>query len=342
MVGSGKASHSMQSRIIRWGIVGTGHAREFAKALGALPDARLVAVASRTQEKADDFGREFGLAHCHTSVAALAANPEVDVVYVGSSPRHHAEHALACLRGGKGVLIEKPFTINASEAEAVRELAREKGLFCMEALWSRFLPATRDVAGWLAEGRIGAIRQVIADFGFCAEWDPKARYFDPEQRGGSLLDVGVYSLAFAAMALGEKPVKISAQATLCPTGVDEQTAMVLGYAGGGLAVLSCANRTRLPHRGCIVGTEGRIEVEGFVWAHGATLHRDGEAPVVVEPKLPLPAYSYQATETMRCLADGLIESPLLPMSEVVARMRIMDEARRQIGVVYPDAKATGV
>jgi predicted dehydrogenase len=327
----------MENRTIRWGIVGTGHAREFAKGLGALPNARLVAVASRTQEKADAFGREFGAGACYASVAALAADPEVDVVYVGSSPLHHAEHARACLAGGKGVLVEKPFTIDAAEAVAVQELARAKGLFCMEALWSRFLPATRDVAGWLAQGRIGQVRQVIADFGFCAEWDPKARYFDPGQRGGSLLDVGVYSLAFAALALGETPCGIAAQATLCPTGVDEQAAMVLGYAGGGLAVLSCANRTRLPHRGCIVGTEGRIEVEGFVWAHGATLRRDGEAPLVVEPKLPLPAYSYQATETMRCLAVGLTESPLLPMSEVVARMRILDEVRRQIGVVYPVA-----
>jgi predicted dehydrogenase len=329
----------MQNRIIRWGIVGTGHAREFARALGALPNARLVAVASRTQEKANAFGEEFGLAHRHASVAALAANPEVDVVYVGSSPRHHAAHARECLHGGKGVLVEKPFTINAAEAEAVRELARAKGLFCMEALWSRFLPATQDVARWLAEGRIGAVRQVIADFGFCAEWDPKARYFDPEQCGGCLLDVGVYALAFAAMALGETPGKIVAQATLCPTGVDEQTAMVLGYAGGGLALLSCANRTRLPHRGCIVGTEGRIEVEGFVWAHGATLRRDGEEPLVVEPKLPLPAYSYQATETMRCLVAGLTESPLLPMTEVIARMRIMDEVRRQVGVAYPSVES---
>ncbi len=327
----------MTNRISRWGIIGTGYAKEFAKALASLPDAKLVAVTSRHQESADAFGREFNVPQCHASVVDLANNPAVDVVYVASSPRHHARHALECLHGGKSVLVEKPFTITAAEAEEVYALARAKGLFCMEALWSRFLPATRQIAAWLAAGHIGPIRQVIADFGFCAEWDPKKRHFDREQCGGCLLDVGVYSLAFAAMALGEVPERISAQATICATGVDEQTAMVLKYPTGALALLSCANRTKTPHRGCIIGSHGRIEVEGFVWAHGATLLREGEAPLVVEPKIPLPANCYQAMETMRCLNLGLQESPLLPAAEVIARMRIMDEVRRQIGVTYPTA-----
>ena len=322
------------NQIIRWGIVGTGHAKEFAKALAALPEAKLVAVTSRSINRANEFAQEFDVPHRHADIVEFAANPEIDVVYVGSSPKYHASHAMECLRQGKSVLVEKPFTIDAAEATAVYALAREQGLFCMEALWSRFLPATRQVAAWLEEGQIGEVRQVIADFGFRAEWDPKARYFDPEQRGGSLLDVGVYSLAFAAMAFGSSPTEISAQATLSSTGVDEQTAMILKYATGGLALLSCANRTRLPHRACIIGTSGRIEVEGFVWAHGATLFRDGEEALVIEPKLPQPAYSYQAVETMRCLGAGLIESPLLPSLEVIERMRIMDEIRRQIGVIY--------
>ncbi len=324
----------MKSALIRWGIVGTGHAREFAKALSALPDARLIAVTSRSLERAEEFGREFHAPYSYDNVASFAANPEIDVVYIGSSPMFHAAHALECLRQGKSILVEKPFTIDEAEATAVYALAGEKGLFCMEALWSRFLPATREIAVWLEEGRIGEVRQVIADFGFRAEWDSKSRYFDPHQRGGSLLDVGVYSLAFTAMALGPVPVGISAQATLCPTGVDEQTAMILKYAGGGLALLSCANRTRSPHRACIIGTEGRIEIDGFVWAHGATLFRDSEEPLVIEPKLPLPAYSYQALESMRCIRAGLVESPILPSFEVIERMRAMDEIRRQIGVIY--------
>ena len=325
----------MNPKIIRWGIVGTGHAREFAKALAALPEAQLVAVASRFQDRADAFGQEFSVPHCYDSVAALAQNPEIDIVYVGSSPRNHAAHALECLSHGKSILVEKPFTINAREAQAVFDLARETNLFCMEALWSRFLPATREVAKWLAEGRIGTVRQVIADFGFCTEWDPQKRHFDIEQCGGCLLDVGVYSLAFATMATGEAPGKISAYATISPTGVDEQTVLAAQYPGGALGLLSCASRTQTPHRGCIMGSEGRIEVEGFVWAHGATLFRNGQEPLLIEPKIPLPAYSYQATESMRCLALGLRESPLLPSTEIIARMQTMDEVRRQIGVVYP-------
>ncbi|HEV7298449.1 MAG TPA: Gfo/Idh/MocA family oxidoreductase [Tepidisphaeraceae bacterium] len=321
--------------ITRWGIVGTGYAKEFAKAMAALPDAKVIAVASRFQASADAFGHQFGVPHCYDSVAALARDPDVDAVYIASAPQFHAEHALELIGQGKAVLVEKPFTINADEAKAVIALAKEKGVFCMEGLWSRFLPAARVMAGWLAEGQIGDVRQVIADFGFCTEWDPEKRHFSMERRGGCLLDVGCYSLAFATMALGLGPIGISAQGTLCATGVDEQAAMVLKYPRGGLAVLSCANRTRTPHRGCIIGTEGQIHVEQFTWAHGATLLRNGQEPLTVEPKLPLPASCYQANETMRCLRLGLTESPLLPSSEVIERMEVMDEIRRQIGLVYP-------
>ena len=320
---------------LRWGIVGTGYAKEFAKAMASLPGTRVVAVASRFKERADDFGRQFGVRNCYGNVAALAADPEVDVVYIASSPMEHARHAIECLSRGKHVLIEKPFTIDAHEAEAVYAMARRTRMFCMEALWSRFLPATRQIASWLEEGRIGVVRQVIADFGFCEPWDPTKRHFAMDKRGGCLLDVGVYSLAFARMAFGCAPESVLAQALLCETGVDEQTAMVLKYPGGGLGLLSCASRTQTPHRGSIIGTLGRIDVEGFVWAHGATLLRKGKEPLVVEPKIPLPASCYQAMETMRCIGLGLTESPLLPAEEVLERMRTMDDVRRQIGVVYP-------
>jgi predicted dehydrogenase len=325
----------LSTKTIGWGIVGTGHSREFAKGLQELPQARVVAVTSREQEKAEAFGRDFGVSHCYHDVGALAQNPEVDIVYIGSPPSKHASHALECLSHGKSVLVEKPFALNAAEAEAVYALAAQKNLFCMEALWSRFLPATREIAAWLEEGRIGQVRQVIADFGFRTSWDPKKRHFDPEQGGGCLLDVGVYSLAFTAMALGSFPEKISAFSQLCPTGVDEQTAMLLKYPEGALALLSCANRTASPHRGCIIGTEGRIEVNGFVWAHGATLTRENEEPLVIEPKIPRHAYSYEAEEAMRCINNGWVQSPLLPAEEILQRMRCMDEVRRQIGVVYP-------
>ena len=326
----------------KWGIIGTGYAKEFAKALASLPEASVIAVASRSQERADQFGREFGLAHCYDSVAAMAANPQVDIIYVASSPMEHARHAIECLRLGKPVLVEKPFTIDEIEAKAVYAESRARNVFCMEALWSRFLPATRQISTWLDEGHIGTVRQVIADFGFCTSWDPTKRHFAMERRGGCLLDVGVYSLAFASMAFRSIPERISGHALLCETGVDEQTAMVLKYPGGGLALLSCASRTQTPHRGCIIGTKGRIEVDGFVWAHGATLHVEGAAPIFKEPKLPLPASCYQALEAMRCVGEGWIESPLLPADEVIDRMRVMDEIRRQIGVIYPPSTVPGL
>lgn len=325
----------MEQARIRWGIVGTGYAQEFAKALACLPEAKLVAVTSRYQESANTFSKEFNVDRSYDSVAKLARDPDVDVVYIASAPRFHAEHAIEILSHGKAVLVEKPFTINAAEAAAVYAVAREKGVFCMEGLWSRFLPATRQVASWLEEEQIGKIRQVIADFGFRTEWDPSKRNFSLEQCGGCLLDVGCYSLAFATMALGTGPAEISAQAALSPTGTDEQTAMILKYPSGALAILSCANRTQTPHRAVIIGTNGRIDVEGFTWAHAATLSINGNEPIVVEPKIPLPPSCYQAIETMRCLRLGLTESPLLTEAEIMDRMNVMDEIRRQIGVRYP-------
>ncbi|HEX8372493.1 MAG TPA: Gfo/Idh/MocA family oxidoreductase [Chthoniobacterales bacterium] len=325
----------MNQTKIRWGIVGTGYAKEFAKAIAVLPDAEVVAVTSRFQESADAFGKEFNVPHCYDDVAKLARDPDVDVAYVCSAPMFHAEHALELLSQGKAVLVEKPFTINAAEAKAVYAMAREKNVFCMEALWSRFLPATQQVAAWLAEGQIGEVRQVIADFGFRTDWDPGKRHFAMERRGGCLLDVGCYSLAFATMALGLGPIGISAQGTLCETGTDEQTAMVLKYPSGSLAILSAANRTHTPHRGAIMGTTGKILIEQFTWAHGATMLRDGQEPLVIEPKLPMPPACYQASETMRCMRLGLTESPLLTAAEAIERMEVMDEIRRQIGVVYP-------
>jgi predicted dehydrogenase len=333
----------MRKSVTNWGIIGTGHAQEFAKALQAVPGACVFAVVSRSQARAQEFATQYDIPHAYHDVEAFARNPEMDVVYIGSSPDQHAAHALICLGQGKAVVVEKPFTIDSVQAEAVYGLARQRGLFCMEALWSRFLPATRQVAAWLAEGQIGTVRQVIADFGFAADWDPQSRYFSRERCGGALLDVGVYSLAFAALALGAEPSEVAAQTTICATGVDEQTSMLLKYRDGALALLSCANRTALPHRGTIIGTLGRIDVEGFVWAHGAILHRHGQTPHIREPKLPLPAYSYEAIEAMRCLALGLQESPLLPASEVLARMRCMDAIRAQIGVTYPgSARAAAV
>ncbi|MBA2627782.1 MAG: Gfo/Idh/MocA family oxidoreductase [Gemmatimonadales bacterium] len=325
---------------IRWGILGTGNiAHQFARGLAAVPDAVLAAVGSRSQASADAFGDEFKVARRHATYEALAADPGIDVVYVSSPHPMHRDNAKLCLQSGKAVLCEKPFTINAADAEDVVATARAKKRFLMEAMWTRFQPAIVRVKQWLSEGALGEPRLVQADFGFRAGVDPKSRLFAPALGGGALLDVGVYTVAMASLAFGPKPTRIDAQAHLGSTGVDEQTAMVLGYEGGGLALLSCAIRANTPHECRIIGTEGSILIPGFWHATKATLTR-GSATETVEMPFAGNGYNYQAVEVGRCLRAGLLESPAMTLDETLAIMRTMDAVRARIGLCYPGETAS--
>lgn len=324
---------------IRWGILGLGKiARQFAIGLKSVPDAELVAVGSRTREKADAFAAEFEVPRAYASYEALADDPGVDVVYVATPhPMHHA-NALLCLNAGKAVLCEKPFTINAREAGELVAIARRENVFLMEAMWTRFLPVMVRVREWLAQKVIGEPRMVMADFGYRAGWNPSSRALDPRLGGGALLDVGIYPVSLAAMVFGAEPVKISGLSHLGATGVDEQSVMALSYGGGEIACLACAVRTRTPHEARILGTDGSIQIPEFWHGGTMTLSVQGKAPETVSLPLTGNGYNYEAVEVGRCLREGLKESPVMPLSETVAIMRIMDELRRQWGLVYPQEK----
>ncbi len=359
-------------RKIRWGILSTGSiARAFARGLAVLPDAELVAVGSRAQATADEFGRTFGVSHRHPSYEALAHDPDVDVIYVATPHVFHKENALLCLEAGKAVLCEKPFTLNAAEAREVIDFARERGLFLMEAMWTRFLPAIVQVRRWLAEGVIGEVRLLQADFGFRADWDPEGRLFNPELGGGALLDVGIYPVSFTSMVLG-KPEEIVALAHLGETGVDEQGAFLLGYPEGRLAVLSAALRTQTPTEAVILGTEGQIRLAApFYRTEQLTLVKPGIADAVRQRSpgwlieagrmlglnrlwkrggragrtFPFPlqgnGYNYEAAEVMRCLRAGQLESEVMPLDETLSIMETLDEIRARWGLVYPAEEQRG-
>jgi predicted dehydrogenase len=320
---------------IRWGILGTGSiARSFATGLAADPGSRLVAVGSRTAATAAAFAAKFPCT-AHGSYAELCADPAVDVVYIASPhPGHHA-HALLAIAAGKAVLVEKPFTLNARQSAEVIAAAQAAGVFCLEAMWMRFLPAVRQAAAWLAAGAIGEVRMVTADFGFRGPEDPRSRLLDPALGGGALLDVGIYPLSFACLALGSAPTSIQATARLGATGVDEQTAITLGWDSGALASLTCAVRTATRQDAVIYGTRGRIEVPDFWHATEAILRVTGEPEI----RVPAPhlgnGYTHEAIEVGRCLRAGLRESPVLPWAETLAIMRILDACRAQFGLVYP-------
>ncbi|MFQ3618784.1 MAG: Gfo/Idh/MocA family oxidoreductase [Cyanobacteriota bacterium] len=248
------------SRTIRWGILGTGYiSRAFAAGLRPLPEAQLVAIASRTLSSAQQFAREFEVARVYGSYEELVQDAEVDVVYIGTPNSRHHEDCLLCLGAGKPVLCEKPFALNAREAGEVIEFARKQHLFCMEAMWMRFLPLVQRVRQMIQSGAIGEVCTLTADFGYPAAFDPSSRLFSRELGGGALLDRGVYLLSLAYFLLGE-PERVVGEAAIASTGVDEQSSYLLKYAGGPLAMLSANLRTHTGNEAVIIGTRGQIRI----------------------------------------------------------------------------------
>jgi len=321
---------------IRWGILGTGNiAKQFAKGLAVLPDAQLAAVGSRSHESAQSFASEFKAARSHGSYEALARDPDIDVIYIATPHPLHCANTLLCLKHDKPVLCEKPFAVNAVEAQAMITAARSKKLFLMEAMWTRFLPVTTQVMEWIRAGRIGEPRQVLADFGYRCGWNPQSRLLDRSLGGGALLDVGVYCLAYARMVFGSAPERLHADAHVGETGVDEQLAIIARHPNGGLASITAAIRTNTPHELWICGTSGRIKIPGFWHAREATLFADGAEPETAKPEFPGNGYQHQAAEVARCLRAGLSESPRMPLNETLEIASTMDQVRRLIGLSYP-------
>ena len=311
---------------LRWGVIGTGLiAGVFASDLELTDSGRVVAVGSRALDSAERFADRFAIPNRHGSYKDLVEDPEVDVVYVATPHPMHRDDALLALRAGKPVLVEKPFTMNAAEAEGVVAEARGAKLFVMEAMWTRFLPHIGEVRRLLGEGVLGEIITVTADHGQWFERDAEFRLFAPALGGGALLDLGVYPVSFASMVLGP-PDRIVAISDPAFTGVDAQTSMLFSYSGGAQAVLTCTLSAKSPTRAAIVGTEGRIEIDGddFYAPNSFTL-----IPRIGEPtrfEIPHEGHGlrHQADEVARCLQAGLLESPLLPLDETVSIMRTID------------------
>ena len=321
---------------IRWGILGPGSiAKQFARGLAVLPDAELVAVGSRSAEHAAAFADEFDVPRRHASYAALVADPDVDAIYVATPHPFHKDHSLLCLRAGKAVLCEKPFTVNAADAQEVIDCARHEKRFLMEAMWTRFLPILGQVRQWLAEGAIGEVRALTADFGFRSGWNPQGRLLNPELAGGALLDVGVYTVALASMVFGGEPVDIASLTHVGDTGVDEQSAMIFRYAAGQLAMLACAVRTGMPLEARLMGTDGSIHLHSPWWrGTTATLTRGQESEQVERP-FEGTGYNCEAAEVMRCLREGKLESDIMPLDETLGIARTLDRVRAQWGLKYP-------
>jgi len=323
---------------VRWGILGPGGiAHKFADALKAIPDAEIVAVGSRDLQRANTFADTFNVLYRYGSYSELANNPEVDVVYVATPHPFHKACAMLCLAAGKAVLCEKPFTVDADQAEALIACAREHKQFLMEAMWTRFIPVMVKVREWLADGVIGEPRMLTADFGnqvaLTAE-NMKGRLFALELAGGAMLDIGVYNVSLASMVFG-MPTQITSLAHIGETGVDEQAAVLLGYDAGQIASLSCAITTRTSQDARIFGTKGAIHIPNFSRATSATLEVLGKEPLQIEIPFTDNGFEYQVLEVINCLRAGKLESDVMPLDESLSIIKTMDTVREQWGLKYP-------
>lgn len=317
----------------RWGIAATGHiATRFAVGLGEI-GATVTAVASRDQARADAFGDRFAIARRHASYEALAADPEVDVVYVASPHVRHAADTLLFLAGGKHVLCEKPFAVNRAQAEAMVGAARAAGLFLMDAIWTRCLPSYARLRDVLASGAIGTPLVVDADLGMAVPFDPTHRLYDRAVGGGATLDLGVYPVQLVSLVLGA-PDRVQATGHLGPTGVDELMAATLHHPGGAVATVRGAITAPVPSQARITGTEG--------WARlGRRMHMPpyidlatGGSTERIDVAHKGEGLRFEAAEVERCLAAGLTESPLMPLDETLTIMSTLDAIRAGIGMAY--------
>jgi predicted dehydrogenase len=319
---------------IRWGILGAGGiAGTVGTDIVDTPGNEVAAVGARDLERASALADQLGAGRAYGSYAELVADPEVDVVYVATTHGQHHEHALLALRAGKAVLVEKAFTLNARQARDVVAEARQRRLFCMEAMWMRLNPLIIRARQIAASGRIGDLISVHADLSHLFPYDPKHRLYDLAAGGGALLDLGVYPVTFAWLFLG-RPDTVQVTGALAPTGADTAVAMQWGYRDGRFAQLSCSARGTNPLTGLVTGTEGwisigrRIHRAPFITVHDE--NGDDELSQTIEGG----GFDHEVTEVARCLRAGELESPLVPLDETVAVLELLDDVRAQLGVRY--------
>ena len=325
---------------LRWGVMAPGEiAARFVEAVQRHTAQRVVAAGSRSLERAQTFARRYHLDRAHGSYRELAQDPEVDVVYVAAVNSGHRELALLAIEAGKAVLIEKPFTCTAAEAREVAAAARARGVLCMEAMWTRYLPQTDVMRQLLDAGALGEVAYLAADHSQALPRD--GRVFRPELGGGALLDLGVYPLSFAFSVLG-RPDRVHAHGTITDTGLDAQSVLTLEYAGGAVAAVTTSMLARMPTGAAIGGTEGMLRFDepfyrpgGFTLSfsrpQGGSSFRWDDDTLIKGPD----AMCYQAAALARYVTEGRTDSPLLGLDESVAIMETLDEARHQLGAYLP-------
>ncbi|XP_008308606.1 trans-1,2-dihydrobenzene-1,2-diol dehydrogenase-like [Cynoglossus semilaevis] len=326
----------------RWGLCGAGKiSHDFSVAMKTLPpgDHQIAVIAARSLERAKEFAKKHGIPKAYGSYEELAKDPDIDVVYVGVLHTEHWRVGLLFLNAGKNVLCEKPFAMNARQVKELVAAAKKNNVFLMEAIWSRCFPVYSEVRRLLTEAAVGEVKLVKAYFGSPQLHIPRS--VKKELGGGALLDIGVYCLQFILMVFnGERPKSIQATGVLLDSEVDESVVVVMKFSGNRIAFCSFSIATRLPNDAIIAGTEGSIQVFGPMHCPTTLVvnNKETEYPLP-EPSLSLnftnsTGLRYEAEEVRQCLLKGLKQSPQMPLAHSVLLTEIMDEIRRQVGVVF--------
>ncbi|HTW21478.1 MAG TPA: Gfo/Idh/MocA family oxidoreductase [Mycobacteriales bacterium] len=313
-----------------------GIARDWTAALHARTTSRVVAVGSRSLVRAEAFASDFDVLRAHGSYESLVADDHVDAIYIASPHSEHHAHAQLALDAGKPVLVEKAFTRNAIEAEAVIDSAQARGLLAVEAMWTRFLPHVDVVRRCLEDGLLGQVRAVDADHGQRLYPDGPRRLADPALAGGALLDLAIYPVSFAHLVLGGFTA-VQALGVLAETGVDASETVAVTGPDGGIGTLSSTMLANTACAASVSGTSARLEIDGWFYQPSTVRLIDGDDREIdrYESASRTHGLAYEAAEFARLLAEGRTESDLLPLTETLRIMQALDEVRRQLGVRFP-------
>ena len=320
---------------LKWAIMGPGKIT-----LTIVHDFSLVgitfdAVGSRSMERATTYAKQHSIPKAYGSYEDLVADQDIDIVYIATTHNAHFENAKLALAAGKHVLLEKSFTLDANQAKQLAELAKQKNVFLMEAMWTRFLPNHVALFEKIEQGIIGAPLYVIADHNQYIPKSKAPRLHDPALGGGSLLDVGIYPISFAHRVFG-RPAKIQATASLMPGNIDESVAAIFEYSGGRQALIHSSIRVKGPIRAFVMGDKGRIELEKPFYEHGSftVYDLDDQEIFRYEGNIEGRGMQYQALEVEKCIRAGLRQSPIMSLDETIEIMEVMDQIRQQTGIEY--------
>ena len=325
------------SKKFNWGIIGLGQiAESFADDLKLLPEARLFAVASRNQQKADLFAEKYDAPYAYGCYEDIVKNKELDIIYIATPHSLHCENTIMCLESKIAVLCEKPLAINSVEVKKMITCSKENNTFLMEAMWTRFLPSIEKLLELIEQKVIGNTQLIRADFGIKAPKDMNNRLFNINLGGGSLLDVGIYPVFLSLLILG-MPSFIEAVASICPTGADENCGITLKNNKGQIASLFSSIVARTGIEAEIIGDDGRILLHSEFYRPTmlSIIRQDGSIETI-EPQCTGNGFTYEAAEVMNCLKKGTIESKKMSHSVSLQLMEVLDKIRKKSGIHYPN------